>query len=203
MSSGLLCTFFVGVLALGLTTAGLGQEPPPPPASQGSSQDNSSTQGQAQEPPKEESAGTAAKKAKTKKGKLEPGKVYSEDDLQRLPDGGLSIIGQKPAPKDDAAKANGADGKTEAGKGDSTRNGKADEPEEKDEFYWRKRAQKILEPLEALNEEIERARDEAKRPKPSRPDSDPNDPSSANAEVADDSKSRLVELEKQKAELEK
>jgi hypothetical protein len=135
----------------------------------------------------------AAKKAKPKK----PAKVYSEDDLQRLKGPGVSVIGQKPAPPEET-KGKGGDGKAEAGKGD-----KADEPEVKDEFYWRKRARKILDQIETVNQAIEQAQEAAKKPQPTKKDSENNDSNAASAAPANDPKSVLQDLEKQKADLEK
>jgi hypothetical protein len=200
-----------GVLALVLTTAatwgqgagqgsgqssgqssGQGSSPASGQGSgQGASQGSGQGQAQAQDAPKDDSVAAASKKGKAKK----PAKVYSEDDLRRLPGVGVSVIGQKPAPPEEA-KGKGRDGKAAANKGEN-----ADEPEVKDEFYWRKRARKILDQLEAIDGQIEQAQQAARKPQPTKKDSD--DPNAASAAPANDPKSVLQDLEKQKADLEK
>jgi len=136
----------------------------------------------------------ASKKAKPKK----PTKVYSEDDLQRLQGPGVSVVGQKPAPPEET-KGKGGDGKAAANKGEN-----ADEPEAKDEFYWRKRARKILDQIETVNQAIEQAQEAARKPRPTQKDSDnKDDPNAASAAPANDPKSVLQDLEKQKGDLEK
>ena len=159
--------------------------------SQGAGQ--SQAQGQGQDTPKNDSVVAASKKAKAKK----PAKVYSEDDLDRLKGPGVSVIGQKPAPPDDA-KGKDSDGKTTASKGDKT-----DEPEVKDEFYWRKRARKILDQLEAIDGQIEQAQEAARKPQPTKKDPEKDDPNAASAAPANDAKAVLQDLEKQKADLER
>jgi hypothetical protein len=195
--NGSLTRFFVTALvALGLSATvpgqarGQSQDPPQPPA-------NSQNQNQAQDPPQDDSVTAAAKKAKAKKDKPATKKIYSEDDIARLPGPGVSVIGQQPAAPSEKEKVKSGGGKADADTGEKE--------EVKDEAYWRKRARKILDQMDALDDQIQRARDDAKKTKPTQaPSSDGNNGDQQNAETqVDDRKSRLQDLEKQKAELQK
>lgn len=163
------------------------QDQPQPPANS-----------QAQTPTQDDSVTEAAKKAK--KDKPAPKKVYSEDDIARLPGTGVSVVGQAPPPPSDKEKTKSASG----GKGDAD-NGEKEEV--KDEAYWRKRARKILDQMDALDDQIQQARDDAKKTKPTQAASSSSDSTGGNqtnAEVqVDDAKTRLQDLEKQKADLQK
>jgi hypothetical protein len=201
--NGSLTKFFVmAPLVLGLAAAapaksrnfstlqGQSQDSSQPPA-------NSQTQGQTQNPPQDDSVTAAAKKAKEKKDKPTAKKVYSEDDIARLPGPGVSVIGQQPAAASEKEKIKSGGGKGDADPGEKE--------EVKDEAYWRKRARKILDQMDALDDQIQRARDDAKKTKPTQASSsDSSNGDQQNAEVqVDDRKSRLQDLEKQKAELQK
>jgi hypothetical protein len=196
MNSTLTRYFVMALVALGLSTTMLGQ-------AQGQSQDssqpaaNSQTQGRTQDTPQDDSVTAAAKKAKEKKDKPAAKKVYSEDDIARLPGPGVSVIGQQPAAASEKEKIKSGGGKADADTGEKE--------EVKDEAYWRKRARKILDQMDALDDQIQRARDDAKKTKPTQASSsDGSNGDQQNAETqVDDRKSRLQDLEKQKAELQK
>jgi hypothetical protein len=188
--------FVMALVALGLSATvpgqarGQSQDQPQPAA-------NSQNQNQAQDPPQDDSVTAAAKKAKAKKDKPAAKKVYSEDDIARLPGPGVSVIGQQPAAPSEKEKARSGGGKADADTGEKE--------EVKDEAYWRKRARKILDQMDALDDQIQQARDDAKKTKPTQaPSSDGSTGDQQNAEVqVDDRKSRLQDLERQKAELQK
>jgi len=189
MSSGLAKFFQVALVALGLATLALGQP-------QDQSQAPANSQNQVQNPPQDDSVTAAAKKAK--KDKPAAKKVYSEDDIARLPGPGVSVIGQQPAPASDKEKAKSGSGKADTDPGEKE--------EVKDETYWRKKARKILDQMDALDDQIQQARDDAKKTKPSQAasSSDSNSGNQQNAEIpVDDGKSRLQDLERQKADLQK
>ena len=207
MNSRITNTFVMAVVALALAAPTRGKShksSPPQGQTQGQAQDsskpqgNSQTQGQTQDPPQDDSVTEAAKKAKAKKDKPAPKKVYSEEDLARLPGPGVSVIGQAPpAPPDEKEKARSGGGKADADTGEKE--------EVKDEAYWRKRARKILDQMDALDGQIQQARDDAKKTKPTQASSsDGSNGDQQNAEVqVDDRKSRLQDLERQRADLQK
>jgi hypothetical protein len=185
-------SLMMAVVVLGLATIAPGQaQDQSPPAA------NPQTQGQTQDPPQDDSVTAAAKKAKAKKDKPAAKKVYSEDDIARLPGPGVSVIGQQPAAPSEKEKAKSGGGKADADAGEKE--------EVKDEAYWRKRARKILDQMDALDDQIQQARDDAKKTKPTQASSsDGNNGDQQNAEVqVDDRKSRLQDLERQKADLQK
>jgi hypothetical protein len=191
MNRGAAKSLMMAVVLLGLATIapGQAQDPSPPPA-------NSQNQNQAPDPPQDDSVTAAAKNAKAKKDKPAAKKVYSEDDIARLPGPGVSVIGQAPAAPSEKEKARSSGGKADADTGEKE--------EVKDEAYWRKKARKILDQMDALDDQIQQARDDLKKTKPTQASSSDNNGDQANAETqADDRKSRLQDLEKQKAELQK
>jgi hypothetical protein len=190
--------------SLAMAIVGLGLSITVPGQAQGQSQDpsqpaaNSQTQGQTQDSPQDDSVTTAAKKAKAKKDKPAVKKVYSEDDIARLPGPGVSVIGQQPTAASEKEKAKSSGGKADADTGEKE--------DVKDEAYWRKRARKILDQMDALDDQIQQARDDAKKTKPTQAasSSDSNNGDQPNAETqVDDRKSRLQDLERQKADLQK
>jgi hypothetical protein len=131
----------------------------PVPAALGQSQSQAPPQPQPQSQPpsqpqqKEESLGDAARKARAKKGKPEPGKVYTDDDLSGLR-GSVSVVGQD-AP---AGAASPDAGNSDAGPGVS---GAAKSGN--DEKYWRGRARALLDRMAALDGQISKLKDEIKK----------------------------------------
>jgi hypothetical protein len=100
--------------------------------------------------PAADSAADAARKAKAEKPKSAK-KVYTDDDMPSLRGGGLSVVGEKASePSTDAGKS-GAKPAAAAPKN------------AKDEAYWRGRAQKIREQMNAVDQQIATLRDEMKK----------------------------------------
>jgi chromosome segregation ATPase len=93
-----------------------------------------------------------ARKAKAKKNK--PSKVYTEEDLAQMRSGSVSVVGQ------DGGEGNGSpetsnyagDSKTQD-KGNGGKNGEA---------YWRGKARKLQEQIAAVDQEIEKMKQEIK-----------------------------------------
>lgn len=155
--------------------------PPQPPA-------------QSQPQSKDDSNGDAAKK--TEKDKPKPKKVYTEADLSNL-HGGVSVVGDSNAapPNSNAAKpgvSNGAGGKAKAGVVPMSG---------QDEDYWRGKAREILDQVAAIDQEITKTKDDIKKY-----GADGFDAQSGlkdNIIYIDNRASKVDQLEKKKAELEK
>lgn len=123
----------------------------------GQSQSQAPPQPQSQPPsqpqPKEESLGDAARKARAKKDKPQPGKVYTDDDLSGLR-GTVSVVGQN-APAGSASPDAGNSGaEPDAGGAAKSAN---------DEKYWRGRARQLQDQMAALDGEISKLNDEIKK----------------------------------------
>lgn len=125
---------------------GQSQSSQPAPSPQ-QPQAQTQSQGQGQAPKKEEPTGEAAKKAQKEKPK--PKKVYTEDDLSGMGGSGISVVGDdKPAGAKSATGKAGA--KITPGSG-------------QDEQYWRGRARRILDQIEATNQGIEKMQEDIKK----------------------------------------
>jgi len=108
-------------------------------------------QDQPQSQPAADSVADAARKAKADKPKTTPKKVYTEDDMRSLKGGGLSVVGEKDS---GSAADSGKPDASPAGAGTKT---------DKDEAYWRGRAQKIRDQMAAVDQEIDKVQDEIKK----------------------------------------
>ena len=160
-------------------------------AALGQSQSQSPTQSQPQSHQKEESLADAARKARAKKGKSEPVKVYTEEDLSKLGSGSVSVVGQETP--------------VAAASPESTKLGVIPEASDaansgqKDEEYWRGRARELLEQMAAVDQDISQVKDDIK--KYGNAGFDPWSGLTRNVIYVDDRNSRLKKLEKQKADL--
>jgi len=154
-------------------------------------------QAQSQNPPSQEpqtqpaadSVADAARKAKTDKPKTTPKKVYTEDDIPSLKKDGLSVVGEK----DSRTEA-------EAGKPDAKPADTAPKSD-KDEAYWRGRAQKIRDQMAAVDQEIDKVKDEIK--KGGAAGFDAQTGRNQNVVYFEDRNTQLKNLEKKKDELQK
>ncbi len=96
---------------------------------------------------KEESLGEVARKARAKKGKTEPGKTYTEEDLSRLKPGNVSVLGQGTSTPSATSLGRGAPA-------DSI-SGKPKEKVEKGEEYWKGRFAAARNKLARAEKELE------------------------------------------------
>lgn len=155
------------------------------------------SQAQSQNPPPQDPQGQpaadsvadAARKAKTDKPKATPKKVYTEDDIPSLKTGGLSVVGEQDSGKE--ADADKTDAKPAA----------AGEKKEKDEAYWRGRAQKIRDEMAAVDQEIDKVKEEIK--KGGAAGFDAQTGRNQNVVFFEDRNSQLKNLEKKKDDLQK
>jgi len=153
------------------------------------SQSQNPPQEQPQTQPAADSVADAARKAKADKPKTAPKKVYTEDDMHSLKSGGLSVVGEKDS---DAAADSGKSETSPAGAGAKT---------EKDEAYWRGRAQKIRDQMAAVDQEIAKVQDEIK--KGGAAGFDAQTGRNQNVVFFEDRNAKLKNLEKKKDELQK
>jgi hypothetical protein len=172
------------VAVLCLTTGALGQsqsQAPPPP------------QSQPQSPPqkKEESLGDAARKARAQKGKSEPRKVYTDEDLSGPRSGTVSVVGQNsPAPNSSPEAKNS---RAQSESGDGSKSGKNSEE------YWRGRARKLQDQMAAVDQEIARVKDDIK--KYGNGGFDASSGLKQSVIYVEDRNAKLQQLEKKKADL--
>jgi hypothetical protein len=154
----------------------------------GTSQSSQQSSSQAQpEQKKSEAGGDAAKKPEKEKPK--PKKVYTEEDLSGMRGNGVSVVGdEKPA----GAGAKRADGKTKPG---------VVAMSGPDEEYWRGKARAILDAIAATDQEIAKTKDEIK--KYGMDGFDATSGLKDNIIYIDNRGSKVQQLEKRKADLEK
>jgi hypothetical protein len=149
-------------------------------------QSQSSSQAQLEQK-KAEPAADAAKK--TEKEKTKPKKVYTEEDLSGMRGNSVSVVGdEKPA----GAGAKRMDGKAKSGVVPMSG---------QDEEYWRGKARAILDAIATTDQEIAKTRDEIKKY-----GTDGFDATSGlkdNIIYIDNRGSKVQQLEKRKADLEK
>ena len=171
------------VAALLMTGMVLGQ-------SQSQSTPPSQTSPQAQPLPQQNqgSLGDTARKAKTDKGKSKAHKVYTDEDL---PTGGhsVSVVGQATPTEDSSLQAKNSDRKSESNEA------------AKQEEYWRGRARKIREQMDAVDQEIARLKEDIKKNGSSGFDAASG--LQKNVIYIVDKNAQLQRLEKKKADLEK
>ncbi len=136
----------------------------------------------------QESVGDAARKAKADKGKSKARKVYTDEDL---PTAGhtISVVGDANASGDASRQAENSEVKS--GSSDAA----------KQEQYWRGRAQKIREQMNALDEQIAKLKDDIKKNGAS--GFDASSGLQKNVIYVDDKNARLQRMEQKRAELDK
>jgi hypothetical protein len=160
-----------------------------PPSSQPSQQSSSQTQAQ----PEQKKAEPAADEAKkSEKEKTKPKKVYTEEDLSSMRGNGVSIVGDETPAVAGTAGTKRADGKAKTG---------AAPMSGQDEEYWRGKARAILDQITATDQEIAKTKDEIKKY-----GADGFDATSGlkdNIIYIDNRSSKVQQLEKRKADLEK
>lgn len=163
--------------------------------SQGTTQGQGSTQAQTQMQPAEQpdSLAEAARKAKEKKAKSEPAKVYTEEEMSKLPTRGVSVVGEE-----NSGGAGGSEGMNSGGKP----GGKAVAQSGKsEETFWRGRARQLLDQMSATDQQIEKVKEEIK--KYGNGGFDPSTGLGKNVIYVDDRQSQLTRLQKQRADLDK
>jgi hypothetical protein len=138
----------------------------------------------------------ASRKAKAKQSKSSEKKVFTEDDLSRLNSRGVSVVGSEPAAD---AKNSGED--SAAGSDANSEKKDAAAAGAKNEQYWRGRASKLREQIEAVDREIEKTKDEMK--KGGTASFDVSTGMSKDVVYVTDRNARLKQLEKKKEDLEK
>jgi chaperonin cofactor prefoldin len=182
---------FLGVLivALSMTGAALGQSTSPAtPQSQTTSPSPSSPQAQPQTQPSPESVADAARKAKTDKGKSKARKVYTDEDL---PTGGhsISVVGEEHAAGDTSRPAKNSGAKSGASEA------------AKQEQFWRGRARRIRDQMDAADREIAALKEDIK--KNGAGGFDTSSGLQKNVIYVNDKNGQVTQLEKRKSELEK
>ena len=167
------------VAALLMMGMALGQSQPTP---------QPQTPPQAKPQQNQDSLGDAARKAKTDKGKSKAHKVYTDEDL---PTGGhsVSVVGQATPTEDGSLQAKNSDRKSESNEA------------AKQEEYWRGRARKIREQMDAVDQEIARLKEDIKKNGSSGFDAASG--LQKNVIYIVDKNAQLQRLEKKKADLEK
>jgi chaperonin cofactor prefoldin len=162
--------WMMGGLALGRAQAQTG--PPTPP--------------QAQPQQNQDSLGDAARKAKTGKGKSKARKVYTDENLPAA-DHSISVVGQagedSPQAKNSEAKSASSEASADA----------------KKEDFWRGKARKIRDQMEAMDQEIVKLKEDIKKNGAS--GFDASSGYQKNVIYVDDKNARLKELEKKRETL--
>jgi len=127
---GLLCVMLpLAAMALARSQSQAPPQPQPQPPSQ----------------QKEQSLGDSARKAKASKGKSEPHKVYTEEELSRLGRGSVSVVGQETTAAGDLPAARNPDAQPKAGG---------------NEEYWRGKARELRDQMAELDQKIARLKGE-------------------------------------------
>jgi hypothetical protein len=179
-------TFFgVLMVTLSMTGAALGQSPSQAtPQSQTTTPSSTSPQAQ----PSQESVADAARKAKTDKGKSKARKVYTDEDLPAAGHA-ISVVGEESAAGDASRPAKNSDAKSGASEA------------AKQEQYWRGRARRIRDQMDAVDREIAALKEDIK--KNGAGGFDTSTGLQKNVIYVNDKNGQVSELEKKKAELEK
>lgn len=146
----------------------------------------SPTPPQAQPQQNQNSLGDAARKAKTGKGKSKARKVYTDEDLPRA-DHSISVVGQagEASPQAENSEAKSASSEAAA--------------DAKKEEYWRGKARKIRDQMEAMDQEIVKLKEDIKKNGAS--GFDASSGLQQNVIYVDDKNARLKELEKKRENL--
>jgi hypothetical protein len=139
------------------------------------------------------SAAEAARRSKAEKDKPRARRVYTDEDMSSLT-GPVSVVGEeksKPAPPDE---------KNSSAKLPATGEPK---PVKRDEAYWRGRAQALHQQMDAVDKQIADLQEEIKKYGNGGASADPRIPLYSDVIYMNDRRSRLKDLEKKKADLEK
>lgn len=168
---------------------------PPQPAVQSSTQPGtqSGTPSGAQPEQKEESLADAARKARAKKAKSEPGKTYTDENISGLRSGGISVVGD--GNSGGASSSETGNSVAESRANDGAKSGRDEEA------YWRAKARQLLDAIAATETEIQKVKDEIA--KYGNVGFDPSTGLQRNVIYVDDRNAHLKKLEARKAELEK
>lgn len=135
-----------------------------------------------------DSLAEAARKAREKKAKQDPPKVYTEEELSKLSGHGISVVGEGNGP----GGGSGAKGYVQDSH-DQSRN--------REETYWRGRARNLLSQMAATDQQIEKVKEEIR--KYGNGGFDPSTGLGKNVIYVDDRQSQLMRLQKQRADLDK
>jgi len=139
---------------------------------------------QTQPPSQPDSLAEAARKAREKKAKQDSGKVFTEDDMSKLPSHGVSVVGDA-----DSSKS------SDSGYSNSNYAGN------QEEAYWRSRARSLLNQMAAVDQQIEKVKDDIK--KYGNGGFDPAKGLANNVIYVQDRQSQLERLQKQRQDLDK
>jgi hypothetical protein len=135
-----------------------------------------------------DSLAEAARKAREKKAKQDPPKVYTEEEMSKLSSHGVSVVGE--------GNARGG-----SGAGDKYVPDSRDQSRNREETYWRSRARGLLSQMAAVDQQIEKVREEIK--KYGNGGFDPSTGLGKNVIYVDDRQSQLTRLQKQRSDLDK
>jgi hypothetical protein len=145
-------------------------------------------QAESQPPAPADSLAEAARKAREKKGKQDPPKVYTEEELSKLSSHGVSVVGEGNAPGSGS-------------RGDGYKQNNSEQSRNREESYWRGRARSLLNQMTATDHQIEKVKEEIK--KYGNGGFDPSTGLGKNVIYVDDRQSQLKRLEQQRANLDK
>jgi hypothetical protein len=135
-----------------------------------------------------DSLAEAARKAREKKAKQDPPKVYTEEEMSKLSSHGVSVVGE----------GNGRGG---SAAGDRYVPDSRDQSRNREEAYWRSRARGLLSQMAAVDQQIEKVKEEIK--KYGNGGFDPSTGLGKNVIYVDDRQSQLTRLQKQRSDLDK
>jgi hypothetical protein len=135
-----------------------------------------------------DSLAEAARKAREKKAKQDPPKVYTEEEMSKLSSHGVSVVGE----------GNGRGG---SAAGDRYVPDNRDQTRNREEAYWRSRARGLLSQMTAVDQQIEKVKEEIK--KYGNGGFDPSTGLGKNVIYVDDRQSQLTRLQKQRSDLDK
>lgn len=178
---------FVGSMKAQSQGATQGQE-------QGPSQEQA-TAGQFQAQPTEQadSLAEAARKAKEKKAKGDPAKVYTEEEMSNLPSRGVSVVGEGNSGRGSSIGGLHSDARSSGN--NTAQSGK------NEEAFWRGRARQLLEQMSATDQQIDKLKEEIR--KYGNGGFDPSTGLGKNVIYVDDRQSQLKQLEKRRGDLDK
>jgi hypothetical protein len=151
------------------------------------------TQSQDAAQPQEDSLAEAARKARAKKAKMEPAKVYTDENISGLKGGGVSVVGD-----------GNSGGGSSAEYGNSSAEPRGNEAAKSggsEEDRWRSKARRLLDQIAATDSEIKKVREEIE--KYGNVGFDPSTGLRQNVIYVEDRNANLQKLESRKAELEK
>jgi hypothetical protein len=95
-----------------------------------------------------DSLAEAGRKAREKKGKQDPPKVYTEEEMSKLSSHGVSVVGE---------------GNSGGNSSDGGYSPRGNTPRDQEEAYWRSRARNLLSQMSAMDAQIEQMKEEIKK----------------------------------------